>query len=85
MTLQQYLNQDPVVKRLQGSVLLEPTDFQYWTVFQNKKWEFCIHIYAFATSTYRLDDEGVLWTMDDQGHFKSRSVFYIDRKKHLDT
>lgn len=46
MTLQEYLSQDPVIKRLQGSVLLEPTDFQYWTTFHNKNWEFSIHIYA---------------------------------------
>jgi hypothetical protein len=84
ITLYEYLHQKQIVKQPVFSVELEPKDFRYWTAFHNKKWEFSIHIYAFGNSNYRLDDNGGLWTMDDQGNFKSRSVFYINRKKHLD-
>lgn len=84
ITLNAYLHQRQIVKQPIFSVELLPQDYQYWALYYNKKWEFSIHIYAFATSYYRLDDEGGLWTMDDQGNFKSRSVFYIDRQKYLD-
>lgn len=84
ITLDEYLNQRQVVKQPIFSVELLPQDYQYWTSFHNKKWEFSIHIFAFSTSSYRLDDDGGLWTMDDQGNYKSRSVFFINRKKYLD-
>lgn len=84
ITLDAYLHQRQIVKQPIFSVELLPQDYQYWTVFQNKVWEFSIHIYAFKNSTYRLDSDGGLWTMDDQGNFKSQSVFYIDRQKYLD-
>ena len=84
ITLDAYLHQRQIVKQSIFSVELLPQDYQYWTVFQNKVWEFSIHIYAFKNSTYRLDSDGGLWTMDDQGNFKARSVFFINRKKYLD-
>lgn len=84
MSLQEYLSNAGSTKSSIGEVELIPSEFQYWTAYYNKKWEFSIHVYAFPTSTYLLDDEGVLCTTDNQGNYKSRSVFFINREKYLD-
>lgn len=83
MTLAEYLQKGGSRKATMGSVVLTREEYTYYALFQNKKWEFIITVNAYGY-TYRLDDDGVLWTMDDQGNYKQPSVFKIDRKKDLD-
>lgn len=48
ITLYEYLHQKQIVKQKVFSVELEPNEYQYWTAYYTKKWEFSIHIYAFV-------------------------------------
>ncbi len=87
MTLQQYLSQDPVIKQLQGSVLLEPTDCQVSVRIMNSEGIYPVHlievhIFKYPHSSYRVDlGSGTLYTQDEDGNIKKATVFKIDISK----
>jgi len=86
MTLQEYLNQDPVVRQTTGSVLVEPNDCQVWQHILNSKGVYPehvigVHIYAYPAVSYRADpDSGTLYSNNSNGNIEKATVFKIDIK-----